>query len=257
MPNEPATPRQPPSPEQLESIWNRIVLDADAKARLLDCIRRFNDRAAAPPRGLLIYGPPGTGKTQIIRLIAQSVSSTFMPLTVKDLRAGYIGQTSALVRELWRKARGHGRCVVTLDWCEGIFARPGSPHGDVMAEELLIEFRSQWEESAEQGGGVWFVGETYRPEPMHPAILSLFDTIVETRLPATWAERAAIMTLWLQDQGLTPEIPTFVDAATAGMSGRDLSSWARKVYLQAASQGEAAPSAPTWRNVLEKLRRSA
>jgi hypothetical protein len=39
------------------------------------------------------------------------------------------------------------------------------------------------------------VGETYRPEPMHPAILSLFDTIVETRLPATWAERAAIMTL--------------------------------------------------------------
>jgi AAA+ superfamily predicted ATPase len=255
MPNEPATPRQTPSPEQLQSIWNRVVLDADAKARLLDCIRHFNDRDAAPPRGLLICGPPGTGKTLIIRLIAESVSGTFMPLGVEDLRGGYIGQTSALVRELWRKARGYGRCVVTLDWCEGIFARPKSPHGDMLAEELLIEFRSQWEESAEQGGGVWFVGETYRPEPMHPAILSLFDTIVETRLPATWAERAAIMTLTMQVEGLTPEIPTFVEAATADMSGRDLARRVREVYREAASQGEPAPSAATWRDVLEKLRR--
>src|ERR1700690_3719566 len=134
MPNEPAPPRPPPSPEELESIWNRVVLDGDTKARVLDCIRRFNDRDAVPPHGLLIYGRPGTGKTEIIRRIAESVSGTFLRLTMADLRGGFIGQSSSLVRAAWHRARGYGRCVITLDWCEGIFPRPDSPQYDDSGE---------------------------------------------------------------------------------------------------------------------------
>lgn len=223
------------------------------QARVLDCIRRFNDRDAVPPHGLLIYGRPGTGKTEIIRRIAESVSGTFLRLTMADLRGGFIGQSSSLVRAAWHRARGYGRCVITLDWCEGIFPRPDSPQYDDSGE-LLAEFLSQWRQSIEQGDGVWFVGETYRPEPMHLAILSLFDTLIETRLPATWAERAAILTLAMQDAGLTPDIPAFAEAATVGMSGRDLTRLLYDVRRQAADQFEAAPSAARWRGALERLR---
>jgi ATPase family associated with various cellular activities (AAA) len=52
------------------------------------------------------------GKTEIIRRIAESVSGTFMPLSVKDLGGDYIGQTSPLVREICRKTRGYGRCII-------------------------------------------------------------------------------------------------------------------------------------------------
>jgi AAA family ATPase len=149
---EPAALRQPPTLEQLQNIWRHVVLDADAKARLLNCIQRFNSQAAVPPRGLLIHGAPGTGKTEIIRHIAESVSGAFMGLTLKDLADRYVGQTASLVQEGWRKARSYGRCVITLDWCEGIFAGPGTPRGGA-SEELVSVFRAQWDESVEHGAG--------------------------------------------------------------------------------------------------------
>jgi transitional endoplasmic reticulum ATPase len=241
---------------QLDAVWSRVVLDPGAKARLLEHVGRFNDHAVPPPRGLLIWGPPGTGKSTIIRCIADSVKGTFMRLGAEDLCGEFIGQTSARVREVWRKARSHGRCVISVDWCEGIFASRDSPHNTMGRDELVLEFLLQWDQPVEQGGGVWFVGETYRPEPIDAAILSRFDTLIETRLPGSWAERAAIIEVAMREVGLASEIPGFAEAATAGMSGRNLFRLVTEVYRQAESQREAPASAATWRVVLERLKSS-
>jgi transitional endoplasmic reticulum ATPase len=257
LPQEPPAPRAAPNAAELELIWSRVVLDAGVKARVLDCVRRFNSGDAPAPRGLLIYGPPGTGKTEMIRRIAESVSGTFMWLGAADLRAGYIGQTAFKTREIWRKARGYGRCAISIDWCEGIFAGAVGGHGDCVTMELVSEFLQQWDESAAHDGGVWVIGETFRPEPMHAAILSRFDTLVETRLP-TAAERLKILTLMMQEAGLTPVIPGFVEAATAGMSGRELERWVYWVHLvqsEDGSLGMAPSDEATWRDALERQRR--
>jgi AAA+ superfamily predicted ATPase len=242
-----------PTPEELDKIWSRVVLEPAAKRLLLESIRLFNCGDPAAPRGTLIYGPPGTGKTLILGCIADSVDAKFRPLVVTDLKAAYIGQTDLRVRKIWQEARTHGGCVMTIDWCEGLFARRGGTDRDWSNDELVAAFLAEWDGSLANDGRVWVIGETYRPEPMDPAVLSRFDSRIETRLPAEPEVRRQILQLEIERSELSFDIPVFVGAATAGMSGRDLGGLLRDVGAQAEKQGGFATDA-IWQAALASRR---
>jgi transitional endoplasmic reticulum ATPase len=242
-----------PTPEELDKIWSRVALEPAAKRLLLENIRLFNCGDPAAARGTLVFGPPGTGKTLILRCIADSVDAKFWPLDIADLKAEYIGQTDLRVRKTWHEARAHGRCVMTIDWCEGVFARRGGANGDSRTGELVTAFLAQWDGSVANDGRVWVIGETYTPEPIDPAMLSRFDSRIETRLPAEPEVRMQILRLEIERIERSFDVPVFVGAATAGMSGRDLSRLVHDICVEAEKQGGLASDA-IWREALATRR---
>lgn len=55
---------------------------------------------------MLFYGPPGTGKTQLMKLIIRisGLTKYVEPLGSSELNRGYVGETEALLRDIFRRA---------------------------------------------------------------------------------------------------------------------------------------------------------
>lgn len=235
------------SEAEMQKVWAQIVLKQEVKDSILSKVRLFNRADKAAPRGMLLYGPPGTGKTEIARRIADSCSSHFMSLTGSDLKAGFIGQTGQQVKAIWEKARAHGRCVMFIDECEGVFARRGGINTDSFAEEGVREFIAMWDGVASEGQ-VWVIGATNRRDLLDDAAMSRFGAALEIGLPDA-AERLEILRLELRKLERVAVIPDFVGRATTGFSGRTLSRVASDLCAAADERGGAI-TADRWREVI-------
>ena len=55
------------------------------------------------PKGVLLYGPPGTGKTLLAKALASTMHATFIKTVASSLIESHIGESSRVVRELFRK----------------------------------------------------------------------------------------------------------------------------------------------------------
>ncbi len=82
------------------TAWANVALDMKIKAQLISLASHFASGSASATRGLLLYGPPGTGKTLIARTFADSMGCAFFPLSLTDLKSGYIGQSGENVKAL-------------------------------------------------------------------------------------------------------------------------------------------------------------
>lgn len=119
-----------PVQRDMEQAWAGVAIAPAVKVRLIALAKHFADGSAAASRGLLLYGPPGTGKTMIAKTLAESMGCAFFPLSLPDLKAGYIGQSGEKVKELWQRALAQPRSVLFVDECEGVFSRRGSINTD-------------------------------------------------------------------------------------------------------------------------------
>jgi len=167
----------------MEGIWSDIVLEPDSKAAIRDAIAGFERGGEHTPRGLLLHGPPGTGKTEIKKAIAASSTCSTMDLALQDLKARFLGEGSAGVHDAWEQARAQGRCIMFLDWCEGMFPRRGSREDDSSRRELLTQFLTEWDGLRSEAQRVWVIGETYTRQSVDEAVLSRFALQVETKIP--------------------------------------------------------------------------
>jgi SpoVK/Ycf46/Vps4 family AAA+-type ATPase len=210
----------------LTALWSEIVLPASQKTRILQQIVRFN-AGDSGARGMLLHGWAGTGKTEIARRIAVSAGAELMTLLMGDLNGGYVGQSGPRIREVWARARAFGRCVIHLDWCEGIFPCRGSREADAFATERLMAFVQAWDDSMAAGDGrVLVVGETYDAGRVDDMIRRRLGAEFEIGLPDE-ADRARILCLALSKAervaGFDPEVVAAgLARRTRGKSGRDL-----------------------------------
>jgi SpoVK/Ycf46/Vps4 family AAA+-type ATPase len=197
------------------------------KTRLISLAAHFASGSASATRGLLLYGPPGTGKTTIARTFAESMGCAFFPLSLTDLKSGFIGQSGENVKALWSKARAEPRAVIFVDECEGVFGRRGGVNTDSFVEEIVTAFLAQWD-GFEKQTHVWVVGATNRRDLIDPALLSRFEDQLEIGLP-DGHQRLEILAGEFARLTIPPPLPAQTEALTAGMSGRDLVSLARRV----------------------------
>ena len=206
--------------------WSGVALDPKTKAQLISLAGHFASGSASATRGLLLYGPPGTGKTLIARTFAQSMGCAFFPLSLSDLKSGFIGQSGENVKALWSKARAEPRAVIFIDECEGVFGRRGSVGTDSFVEEIVTAFLAQWD-GFDRQAHVWVVGATNRRELIDAALLSRFEDQLEIGLP-DGRQRLEILAGEFARLGIPPPLPPQTEALTLGMSGRDLSSLAKR-----------------------------
>lgn len=206
--------------------WAGVALDPKVKAQLISLAGHFAAGSASATRGLLLYGPPGTGKTLIARTFADSMGCAFYPLSLTDLKSGYVGQSGENVKALWTKARAEPRAVIFVDECEGVFGRRGGVGTDSFVEEIVTAFLAQWD-GFDRQSNVWVVGATNRRDLIDAALMSRFEDQLEIGLP-NGHQRLEILANEFARLAIPPPLPAQTEALTLGMSGRDLSSLAKR-----------------------------
>lgn len=224
--------------------FSSVAANAEALkslAELRDYLRapeHYSRYGARMPKGVLLYGPPGTGKTLLARALAGEAGVPFFALSGSDFVEKYVGVGAGRVRDLFRRARKAGKCVVFIDEIDALGKRrddSASDERDQTLNALLSEmsgFRT--------GDGVIVIAATNRFEALDPALLrpGRFDRHIEVGLPGR-AERLSILRLHGADKPLANDVNLDALATqTVGFSGASLESLLNEAALLAAARGE-------------------
>lgn len=189
------------------------------------------------PKGVLLYGPPGTGKTLLARALAGEAGVPFFALSGSDFVEKYVGVGAMRVRELFKKARKAGKCVIFIDEIDAVGKRRGegsSDERDHTLNALLSEmsgFRA--------GEGVIVLAATNRIEALDPALLrpGRFDRQIEVGLPGR-KERRSILELHSRNKPLAEDVDLDELAAqTVYFSGASLENLLNEAAILAAEAG--------------------
>ena len=221
--------------------------DVAANAQALRSLGELRDYLMAPekyvrygarmPRGVLLYGPPGTGKTLLARALAGEAGVPFFALSGSDFVEKYVGVGASRVRELFRKARKAGRCVVFIDEIDAMGKRrddSSSDERDQTLNALLSEMSGFY-----TGDGVVVIAATNRVEALDPALLrpGRFDRQIEVGLPGR-TERLSILKLHSRNKPMDAGVDfERVAAQTVGFSGASLENLLNEAAIMAASRG--------------------
>ncbi|KAI0290473.1 P-loop containing nucleoside triphosphate hydrolase protein [Russula brevipes] len=145
--------------------WDDVGGLADVKADILDTVQlplEHPELFASNLKkrsGILLYGPPGTGKTLLAKAVATSCSLNFFSVKGPELLNMYIGESEANVRRVFQRARDARPCVVFFDELDSVAPKRGA-HGDSGGQRRRGE-----------GGDVFVIGATNRPDLLDPALL--------------------------------------------------------------------------------------
>ncbi len=197
---------------------------------------RYARYGARMPRGVLLYGPPGTGKTLLARALAGEAKVPFFALSGSDFVEKYVGVGAGRVRELFKKAKKAGKCVIFIDEIDALGKRrddSASDERDQTLNALLSEMSGFY-----TGDGVIVVAATNRIEALDPALLrpGRFDRQIEVGLPGR-AQRLNILRLHSRGKPLAEDVSLEALAEqTVGFSGASLESLLNEAALIAAAR---------------------
>jgi peroxin-6 len=149
--------------------------------------------------GILFYGPPGTGKTLLAKAIATEFSLNFFSVKGPELLNMYIGESEANVRRVFQRARDARPCAVFFDELDSVAPKRGNQgdSGGVMdriVSQLLAELDGM-SDGDENGGGVFVIGATNRPDLLDQALLrpGRFDKMLYLGISDTHEKQATIL----------------------------------------------------------------
>lgn len=199
---------------------------------------KYVSYGARMPRGVLLYGPPGTGKTLLARALAGEAGVPFFALSGSDFVEKFVGVGASRVRELFKKARKAGRCVIFIDEIDAMGKKrdeASSDERDQTLNALLSEMSGFY-----TGDGVVVIAATNRIEMLDPALLrpGRFDRQIEVGLPGK-SERLSILKLHGQNKPLAESV-SFERVAdqTVGFSGASLENLLNEAAIMAAARGD-------------------
>lgn len=162
--------------------------------------------------GILFYGPPGTGKTLLAKAIATEFSLNFFSVKGPELLNMYIGESEANVRRVFQRARDARPCVVFFDELDSVAPKRGNQgdSGGVMdriVSQLLAELDGMSGGEAE-GGGVFVIGATNRPDLLDPALLrpGRFDKMLYLGVSDTHDKQLRILEALTRKFRLDPDV---------------------------------------------------
>ena len=201
---------------------------------------KYAQMGARMPKGVLLYGPPGTGKTLLARALAGEARVPFFALSGSDFVEKYVGVGAMRVRELFRRARKAGKCVIFIDEIDAMGkmrSENSSDERDQTLNALLSEmsgFRS--------GEGILVVAATNRVEMLDSALTrpGRFDRKIEVGLPGR-KERRSILALHGRGKPMADDVDLDqIAAETAYFSGASLENLLNEAAILAVERGQSA-----------------
>ncbi|MCM1990293.1 ATP-dependent metallopeptidase FtsH/Yme1/Tma family protein [Oceanirhabdus seepicola] len=208
--------------ENIDISFDDVAGNEEAKENLKDVIdflknpEKYHQYGARMPKGVIFYGEPGTGKTLLAKAVAGEANVPFYAVSGSDFVQMYVGVGASRIRNLFSKARSHGKAVIFIDEIDAIGKQRNSSNTSGSSEEkdqtlnaLLTEMSGFNEKE-----GIIVIAATNRFDMLDNALLrpGRFDRHIEVALPDVNA-RKRIIDLYLNEKP-TKEI--------------DVASWARK-----------------------------
>jgi peroxin-6 len=210
--------------------WDDVGGLADQKSSIMETISlpltrpELFAKGMRKRSGILFYGPPGTGKTLLAKAIATEFSLNFFSVKGPELLNMYIGESEANVRRVFQRARDARPCVVFFDELDSVAPKRGNQgdSGGVMdriVSQLLAELDgmsssggssddSQGPGSSGNGGGVFVIGATNRPDLLDPALLrpGRFDKMLYLGVSSTHDQQVTILEALTRKFNLAPDV---------------------------------------------------
>ena len=164
---------------------------------------KYTSYGARMPKGVILYGNPGTGKTLLAKAVAGEAGVPFYALSGSDFVQVYVGVGASRVRELFKKARSHGKAVIFIDEIDAIGKSrdngknaTGNDERDQTLNALLTEMSGFGESE-----GIIIMAATNRLDILDSALLrpGRFDRHIEVSLPDVLA-REKILNLHLKNK---------------------------------------------------------
>jgi cell division protease FtsH len=189
--------------------FDNVAGNEEAKESVKDIVdflknpEKYSAYGARMPRGIMLYGEPGTGKTLLAKAVAGEANVPFYAISGSDFVQVYVGVGASRVRQLFKKARSHGKAVIFIDEIDaigkkrdGAKAGGGSDEKDQTLNALLTEMSGFNEKE-----GIVIIAATNRLDTLDPALLrpGRFDRHIEIMLPDV-AAREKILALHLKNK---------------------------------------------------------
>jgi cell division protease FtsH len=223
--------------------FNDIAGSAEAKQDLQEIVeflkfpKKFSEKGAKIPKGVLLVGPPGTGKTMLARAVAGEANVPFFSISGSEFVEMFVGVGASRVRDLFAKAKKNSPCIIFIDEIDAVGRRRGSGMGgghderEQTLNQILVEM-----DGFEQGQTVIVIAATNRADVLDPALLrpGRFDRRVNIDLPDR-KDREAILKVHFAKKPLSRSADLDALAAkSAGSSGADLANIANEAAIIAA-----------------------
>ncbi|MDD3839166.1 MAG: ATP-dependent metallopeptidase FtsH/Yme1/Tma family protein [Clostridia bacterium] len=209
---------------------------------LIDFIKnpdKYSVYGARLPRGIILYGPPGNGKTLLAKALAGEAGVPFYAVSGSDFVQVYVGVGAARIRNLFKKARQAGKCVIFIDEIDALGKKRGSGTdgaGDEKDQTLnaLLTEMSGFNENE----GIVVVAATNRLDTLDEALLrpGRFDRHVEIRLPDV-NERLEVLKLHSANKPLSDKVDLKeIAKQTVYFSGAQLENMLNEAAIVAAER---------------------
>lgn len=217
--------------------------------------KRFAERGARIPKGVLMVGSPGTGKTLLAKAVAGEANVPFYSISGSDFVEMFVGVGASRVRDMFKEAKRTAPCIIFIDEIDAVGRQRGAGLGgghderEQTLNQMLVEM-----DGIEENVGILVIAATNRPDVLDPALLrpGRFDRTITVSLPDRRG-REAILGVHARNKKLSSEVDLSALAKrTPGFSGADLENVLNEAAILSVRENE---SEITSKNVDEAIDR--
>jgi ATP-dependent metalloprotease FtsH len=189
------------------------------------------------PKGILLAGPPGTGKTLLVKTMAKTLDIPLISEAGSSFVEMYVGVGAKRVRDLFKKAKGKGRCIIFIDELDAVGSKRNLDNNSERAStlnQLLVEM-----DGFDMTDNIMVFAATNLVKYLDPALLrsGRFDKKIYFD-PPNFSERKSMFEMYLKD--IIPEELSYaiLSDRTAGMTGADIANIANQSKINAIQRGQ-------------------
>ena len=199
--------------------------------------KKFTDKGARIPKGVLLVGQPGTGKTLLAKAVAGEAGVPFFIMSGSDFVEMFVGVGASRVRDLFEQAKKNAPCIIFIDEIDAVGRQRGAGLGgghderEQTLNQLLVEM-----DGFGTNEGVIVLAATNRPDVLDKALLrpGRFDRQIVVSSPDVKA-REQILEVHARKKKLSDDVDLKVVAKnTSGFAGADLENVLNEAALLAA-----------------------
>ena len=190
------------------------------------------------PKGILLAGPPGTGKTLLVKTMAKTLDIPIISEAGSSFVEMYVGVGAKRVRDLFKKAKGKGKCIIFIDELDAVGSKRNLESNSERAStlnQLLVEM-----DGFDMSDSIMVFAETNLVKYLDPALLrsGRFDKKIYFD-PPNFSERKSMFEMYLKDIIIPEELSyAILSDRTAGMTGADIANIANQSKINAIQRGQ-------------------